>query len=247
MRDKNPQLIYDIYVDYELKSEHYSGPLDKLLELIETKKLEVTLLSLAEVTGEFLNYLKKLETQTNNHFLIADFLTVASKLILIKSKILIPSLVLEEEEKEDIAELEKRLKIYAELKAAQIHIKENWNELPQMTSREFLADLGKVFYPPKNLNAEDLRKSFAKLIGEMEKLAKPKAVIKRQIVSLSSKIKEILKRVSDKPASFHALKSDKTKEELVILFLAILHLLKDQLIFAEQAGHFEDIKIAKNS
>ena len=100
---------------YELKLETYQGPLDKLLELVEGKKLEITKISLADVTADFLNFLKKLESEGANHSLIADFLVVASKLILIKSKVLLPALTLSEEEESDIHDLEARLKIYAEL------------------------------------------------------------------------------------------------------------------------------------
>ena len=98
---------------YELSLEYYKGPLDKLLELVEEKKLEITQISLAEVTADFLNYLKTLDESRANHSLIADFLVVASKLVLIKSKMLLPSLPLDEEEESDIRNLEERLKLFA--------------------------------------------------------------------------------------------------------------------------------------
>src|SRR3989338_9156814 len=99
---------------YEFKTEKFQGPLEKLLELIEDKKLEITEISLAEVTNDFLQYLKTLtdadNMQTNaegnaeqsgnlavnqieireNLRLLADFIAIASRLILIKSKSLLP-------------------------------------------------------------------------------------------------------------------------------------------------------------
>ena len=232
-------------MDYELKLEHYQGPLDKLLELVEEKKLEVTLVSLATVTGDFLSYLKKLEVEALNHGLIADFLLIASRLLLIKSKVLIPNLELEDEEKEDIRNLELRLKIYQEFKKAKEYIKEGWNESPQMASREFLMGVGPVFYPPKTLTVEKIHDALLKVTGELEKILKPTQLIKTEIINLKAKIEEVLARLTEKPQVFDKLRIHKTKNELVVLFLAILHLIKEELVQVEQQDHFEDIILVK--
>ncbi|MEK7162430.1 MAG: segregation/condensation protein A, partial [Patescibacteria group bacterium] len=102
---------YHKKVTYELKLENYQGPLQKLLELIEEKKMEITIINLAEVTSSFFEYLKKLEALGMDHSLLADFLVIASKLLLIKSKVLLPSLPLTEEEESDIRGLESQLKL----------------------------------------------------------------------------------------------------------------------------------------
>src|SRR3989344_9467667 len=122
---------------YELALDAYRGPLDKLLELVEEKKLAITEISLAAVTADFLAYLKKLEAEKIDQILLADFLAVASKLILIKSKFLLPSLVTEEDELE-IRDLEIRLRLYQEIKQAMILVKRSWQPLPQIFSREYL-------------------------------------------------------------------------------------------------------------
>ncbi len=71
---------------YELKLEKFSGPLEKLLELIEERKLAVSEVSLAQVTDDFLKYLKTLTDAHADLRMIADFIVTASRLILIKSK-----------------------------------------------------------------------------------------------------------------------------------------------------------------
>ncbi len=231
---------------YELTLERYQGPLDKLLELVEEKKLAITEISLAEVTADFLNYLEKLEKEHSDPTLISDFLVVASKLVLIKSKILLPTLELNEEEEEDIRTFEKRLLLYAELKKAKNIIKEKWNVFPQMASREFLSTIGAAFYPPKNLTAEDLALAFSKIFREFEKVMKPVKTIKIEMINLKEKIEEILKKItSKKPVELNNLRSEGSRSELIVLFLAILHLIKAQLIYVEQAGHFSEIKITK--
>lgn len=232
---------------YELVLEKYQGPIHKLLELVEEKKLEITQVSLSEVTSDFLSYLEKLEAEVGHHILIADFLVIASKLVLIKSKTLIPALDLSEEEEEDIKNLESRLKIYQELKKVQAYIKSGWSEYPQMAYRDFLMSLGVVFYPPNELTLEDLRKSVAKITSEIEKILKPVEIVKSEMVNLKEKITEILSRITERPVQFRFLKNGKERSEIIVLFLAILHLVKDQLVFVEQGDHFQEITIAKRS
>ncbi len=232
---------------YELALEKYQGPLDKLLELVLDKKLEIAEISLAEVTADFLDYLKKLEEEHADPTLIIDFIIVASKLVLIKSKNLLPTLQLDEEEEEDVRTLELRLKIYAEMKNAQKLIRERWDDFPQMATREFLSAIGVAFYPPKKVTKKDLALSIIKIAGELEKLMKPVKTIKIKIINLKEKIEEIVKKLTSSPVGFNSLKDKGTKSELVVLFLAILHLIKAQLVYVEQSGNFGEITIAKKN
>ncbi len=144
---------------YELTTEQYNGPLDKLLELIEEKKLEISRVSMAEVTADFLEYLETLKTQTEESeypHILADFLVVASKLLLIKSKTLLPSLELSSEEEIDLRDFEARLKLYQELKHTQTYIKKDWNPIPFMFAREFLTSSEPIFYPPNLISPQML-------------------------------------------------------------------------------------------
>ena len=121
---------------YEYKTEKFSGPLEKLLELIEGRKLDVSELSLAEVTADFLNYLKTIGAVSPK--ILADFVVVASRLVLIKSKALLPALQISEEERADIKDLENRLKIYREVKNAGVGVRRLWESRAALFSRELL-------------------------------------------------------------------------------------------------------------
>ncbi len=231
---------------YELTLEHYQGPIAKLLELIEEKKLEITFVNLAEVTGSFFEYLKKLEAENKDHSLVADFLVIASKLLLIKSKVLLPTLPLTDEEETDIKDLEARLRLYQELKKAQIHIKSGWHAAPVSLSREFLMAKAPAFYPPGKVGPNELKSGLQNLLGEIEKFLKPVVRVKNEIVNLKAKIEEIFSRLTEKPVGFGKFKDGKGKSEIVVLFLAILHLIREQLISADQPGGFEEITIARN-
>src|SRR3989338_9236417 len=94
---------------YQTKLEQFEGPLHLLLELIEAEKLDITSIALSKVTDQFLDYLT--ETSDLHPEELADFLVVAARLLLIKSRALLPSLTGEGDEE---ADLERQLKIYRE-------------------------------------------------------------------------------------------------------------------------------------
>ena len=73
---------------YEIKTEQFQGPLDLLLSLIESQKLDISQIALAQVTDQYLTYLD--QSQDIGATELADFLVVATKLLIIKSRILLP-------------------------------------------------------------------------------------------------------------------------------------------------------------
>ena len=96
--------------EYQVKTHIFEGPLDTLLSLIEKRKLFINDISLSKVADDYIAYIKSLE-----NFPIADsahFILIASTLVLIKSKSLLPNLTLSEEEEHSIEDLEARLREY---------------------------------------------------------------------------------------------------------------------------------------
>lgn len=229
---------------YELTFDYYQGPIEKLLDLINEKKLEITIVSLSEVTGGFLEYLDKLDKENVKSEVIVGFLSVASQLLLIKSKFVSPSIVLSEEEEEEIKNLEERLKIYNEFINAKKNIKSMWSDNKLLFSREFLKGTDAFFYPHKNLSILSILEAIKKINSEMEKAFKPLVKIKKEMISLKNKIEEIFQRIKDQPKKFNDLHSGE-KREVIVLFLAILHLIKKQLIYVKQENSFAEIFIQK--
>lgn len=221
------------------------------MTLIEAKQLAILELSLAEVTADFLSYVEALEAEVKEKGdgalaeLLADFLLVASKLILIKSKALIPSLVLTGEEEEDIRDLEARVRLYRELKNLQPLIRSGWSDMPKLLMREFLLSEEAVFYPPPKLAEEDLHAAAGRLAGELARITRPIEKVKGTIIHLKEKIEEIFERVKTRAFSFGELTKSRSRGEAVVLFLAMLHLIKSQLVQVTQGAHFSDINIAK--
>ncbi len=240
---------------FEVKTEQFSGPLNKLLELIENKSLEITTLNLAAVTADFIDYLR-INEKTIEPLILADFLVVASKLVLIKSKSLLPNLELTPEEEGEIKDLESRLKIYKEFSAritepgqptsASVYINKLWNRNQISFSRPLLMSLGDTafFYPAPNLGVASLKSALDNLVQTLKVLLPEPNKIKSIIISLEEKMKELVLRCKETiQHSFRSLSEKKPKSEIIVMFLAILHLFGERGINLEQKENFDDILI----
>lgn len=229
---------------YEIKLDQFTGPLDKLLELIEERKMEITVVNLAEITNDFLKYLQSLSEETTHPSIIADFIIVASKLLLIKSKALLPSLELTQEEEKDVQDLELRLKIYKEFKEASLNVKKLWENKKYCYGKELFSDLPPIFYPPKNLEIKDLVGPIEKIIAELKALIPEKKTVKRTVITIREKMEELLSRFKQKAEnSFKNVTESSSKLEIIVFFLAVLHLIRDRLITSTQGDQFSDIII----
>ncbi len=229
---------------YQIKNEHFAGPLEKLLELIEADNLDVTLINVARVTGDFIEYIKLLGDKLD-HKTLADFVAMAARLMLIKSKALLPNLELTHEEEADIKDLENKLSLYREFKNAGKLLVKLFNSGNIAYSKEFLQNSPNIFYPPSSLNNQNLLKNIKLVLGNLEFLTpKEQKEVAKILVTLEEKISELIMRMQkiDKQ-SFKNLTVGKSKSEIVVLFLALLHLLKNQTICSSQNNQFDDIII----
>src|SRR4051812_4242556 len=112
--------------DFKVKMEAFEGPLGLLLNLVEKRKLFINDISLSKVADDFISYVREL-----GNFPIAEsaeFILVASTLLLIKSKSLLPTLDLTSEEQDSIEDLEKRLKLYQRIRDLTIHVREKFGK-----------------------------------------------------------------------------------------------------------------------
>lgn len=237
---------------YNVSTEQFKGPLEKLLELIEAKKMEITQLNLGLVTDDFLKYLESVKTEAGQKTeeelrLLADFIVVASKLILIKSKELLPSLELSTEETEDIKDLEKRLLFYKEFKPAIAIIRKLYAEKKFSASRPLFANRPAIFTPAQNISIKNLNESMAMIFESAKQLSLETQTIETTLVKLEEKIEEIMLKIQDGIKNFGHLIKEKSKKEIVVMFLALLHLLREQTIEVEQSEGFSDITIKKSS
>jgi segregation and condensation protein A len=227
---------------FKIKTEVFEGPLDLLLSLIEKKKLFINDIALAKVADDYIAYL-----QNQEKFPIAqsaDFLVIASTLLLIKSRSLIPSLNLTEDEQHDINDLERRLKIYQRIKELSVHIKQRFGR-----DMIFYAEPRKaipVFSPDTSMTKESFLTAIMSVIKALPKVENiPKAVV-RKVISLEEMIGNLTDRIkSSIKLSFKefAKVGKEERVNVIISFLAMLELVKQGIVNVRQDNHFDDIEI----
>ena len=229
---------------FQIKTEVFEGPLDLLLFLVEKHKLFINDIALAKVTDDYIRHIEKFETLPMGE--AAQFILVASTLLLIKSRSLLPSLVLTEEEEEGIYDLETRLKIYKRIKDASEHVRKLFgNEIIfPMQARAPTP----VFSPHESMTLLSLAKAIKDIIHSLpKKEAIPKAVV-RKVVSLEDMIDNLTERITrSMRMSFKEFTGQLTKEEkeekvhVIVSFLALLELVKQGTIHVSQEATFGDI------
>jgi len=231
---------------FKIKTEVFEGPMDLLLSLIEKRKLLVNDVSLAKVTDDFISYLQNREVYSIKD--ASEFLVIASTLLLIKSKSLLPMLDLTEEEKTDIYDLELKLKIYKKIKELSIHIKSSFgkNMLFFPNARKFEP----VFSPDASMNKENISKAIFEVIKNLPKFEKKPQIKVEKVVSLEDMIKNLTERVKiSMKMSFKDFsgmgKADKVN--VIVSFLAMLELVKQGIIEVNQREKFEDIHMETKS
>ncbi len=232
---------------YDLKLQKFEGPFDLLIELIEANKLDITEISLASVAEQYLSFLEKLDDVEIGY--LADFLVIASRLLLLKSKMLLPKMQMSEEEEKDIFELKRQLELYQKFKQVASEIQKIFLSDEQFFGRDISSVKQVVFYPPSNIAAEDLRNYFREVLVDFpEQPCLPQEQMSRSI-SIKEKIDFIKELVGSriKTTFQEMIKDSKSKSESIVSFLAVLELLKNNFISISQAEPFKDIEIMLNN
>lgn len=233
--------------DFKIKTPNFEGPLDLLLNLIEKRKLLVNDISLSQVTEDYLKYVEALPTYSISDR--TDFILIASTLLLIKSRSLLPTLTLTEEEESSIEDLENRLKLYQKIKDLSLNIKEIYGKKIIFFPNEKTSPV-KIFSPHPSITISALVASLQEAIKRLPiKEQAPKVAIKK-IISLEEMIDRLSERIQGAlKISFHefsgkkSLKSREEKVEVIVSFLAMLELVKQGVIDAMQESQHGDIKM----
>ncbi len=231
---------------YNVQLPKFEGPLDLLLRLIEEQKLDITEVSIAQVAEDYLEYVRTEENISLEN--LSEFLDIASKIILIKSRNILPTIEITPDEEKEIKDLEEQLREYKKYKDAACIIGERFGKNP-MRSRKFLQNTTSVFAPPKNLNSYDLKKQFQNIVSQIilpEKISK-EAV--QDIVTLEEKINELQKSLSEKMEMSFSQIRDRARDRVgvIVSFLALLELVKQRIVSVEQNNLFEEMRISKNT
>ncbi len=229
----------------QTKLQQFEGPLDLLLSLIEERKLDITQIALAQVTEQFLQHIRQLEEIDPT--VLADYLAIAAKLLVIKSKAILPTLELEPEEEEAGQDLESRLLLYKQFKEAAKFLKRLDNRRRQSFTRAITFEERVNFFPDPSVTPKELHGAILKVVQGLKELDNlPKARV-REAVSIKEKIEHLKinlgRQVETKLSEI--IRTAKNKSDVIITFLALLELIKQRMFTVSQDGLFMDITIRK--
>jgi segregation and condensation protein A len=233
---------------YQIDIPVYQGPLDLLLQLIESAELDITTLALAQVTEQYLKHLEALQDLPADE--MSAFLVIAAKLIQIKSEALLPQQATSMEDEEDIGdELARQLIAYKRYKEIADLLAErkglgyqSFIRLsPVFVDRKQNLDLegvgvGDLFQIASSIFQKDMERQSISTVVE-----RPKITIKEKINQISDKFKS-----SDQLTFEDMLGEQYSRFDVVISFLALLELIKGNFIKVVQDGMFNEIILIRN-
>lgn len=229
-------------MSFEVQLNKYSGPLQVLLELIEKEELPITEVSLAKVTDDYISHINKHQPDSEE---LADFIVIASRLILIKSRTILPSA---EEEYADESTLALQLRMYKLF----VDASDKLNDLYKSDNKSFSrlkSDVVKKtdFNFPEGLTIDLLEKSFINLLKRLVPYFSLKRAAIERIVTVQERMKEIHDSILDRSRlTFkHMITKSNSKVDIVVSFLALLELVKQNIIHTIQSDTFSDIEIKR--
>ena len=238
-----------------VKLEAFEGPLDLLLHLIEKNKIDIYDIPIVEITEQYLDYIKQMETDDMN--VMSEFLVMAATLIDIKCRMLLPKEVDEEGVEEDPrAELVQKLLEYKMYKYMSLELRDRQGAAKSLYREQKLPPEVALYKPPLD---------YEQLIGDMtlNRLHDIfKAIIRRQedkIDPIRSRYGNIEKEEIDMDAKMlyveayarehghfsfrRLLEKQSSKMEIIVTFLVVLELMKTSKITITQERIFDDIMI----
>ncbi len=223
---------------FALETPTFSGPLEALLSLIESRKLSVSDVSLSEVADAYLSYVEKLPELPLGE--TAQFILIASTLLLIKSRTLLPTMELSEEESANIEELERRLRRYAIFRNAAKLLKREWGRKP--LSLALRAPAKEQAFAPGEATIGALFSSLTRLVATLPTLRARPEVSVAPAIALEDVVLSLRKRVTSAfRLRWSEIARSAGKEEAIVYFLALLELVRSGTASVSQEKLFGDI------
>lgn len=236
-------------MEYCVKLDLFEGPLDLLLHLVQKSKIEIADISMATITEQYLDYLDRMRDFDVE--IASEFLVMASTLLLIKSRALLPGPDdLGEDDEDPEQELRKRLEEYKKYKEISQKLREReerYSNIYHKLPDELIDENEKKNKILVDGNPHDLIKVLIRLLkNERSTIFRERVYpIRRQAVTIQQRIRELRKLFSiTSECRFTELFRDKyDRSNIIITFLALLEMLKDNQISIYQNKQFGEIII----
>ena len=236
---------------YAIKIDNFEGPLDLLCHLIDKNKMDIYDINLSEITDQYIQFIKQMEEE--NLEITSEFLVMATTLLYIKSKNLLPKQDVEEEEVSE-EELIRRIIEYKKYKEITKKLKENF----QIYSDRIYKLQEEIELPKQKLEKDYDNKLIPELYSNIIKRNEEKVNVNAQNIekiaitdtyTVASKVKEMLRvLVKSKKFVFNKMFSIKkhNKQEVVTAFSGLLELSRRSKVVTVQEELFGDIEVEKN-
>lgn len=232
--------------DYHIQLPAFNGPLDLLLHLIEREELDITVISLARVTDQYLAQVEKLKEERIEDLI--DFLVIGARLVLIKSRAILPQsplTPLDEEEVDPAEALLRQLRLYKQFKAATAWLRERTDA----GLRTYL----RVAPPPQvegkldlsGVDSKTLRQALQAVLLRAESQEESVEVVHPRRITIDGRINKLrtILRTEGRTTFETLLTLEATREEVAVTLLALLELIKRREATAHQAHLFGPIEI----
>jgi segregation and condensation protein A len=244
-------------MSYLVKLDQFEGPLDLLLHLISKSKVRIEDISITEITEQYLETLRIFEQFDMD--IASEFLVMAATLLHIKSCILVPKTKPDPEEEEEAdpkQELIMRLLEYKKYKEAGSRLQEReacFSGLFYKLPEEFYNEDSQESALPDEINAGLLSQALMMLLRLRKNLSGKAAAgpliheIKRDPITINERVSQLKAYFAgcSQTTFFQLFKKDNSREEIIVTFLALLELLKENILSLQQKYPFEDILIER--
>ncbi len=247
----------NVMTQYNVKLATFEGPLDLLLHLINKAEVDIYDIPMAKITDQYLNYIHTMQSLELD--VASEYLVMAATLLVIKSKMLLPTYgevelfdepneILEEEDPRE--ELIQRLIEYRKYKKAAEMLKEQEKDRELIFSKtpsDLSEYIDEVKQGPQQINASiyDILDAFQQLFKRKNIKLPQQTKIQRDDIPLEIRMTEIMETLNqnNRKMSFFELFEYDERSQLIVTFLALLELMKAKKIVCEQEANYADLMV----
>lgn len=235
---------------YSVKIDAFEGPLDLLLHLIKDYEIDIYDIPMAEIADQYNEYIKTMKQLELN--IASEYLVMAATLLAIKSQMLLPKQEIDEDideyEEDPRDELIRRLIEYRKYKESAEHLKEKELEASHVYMRP-MTIFDEEYYKPEVVKGSqtiyDMLKAFDRMLLRKEWNRPLDTTVSRIEIPIEERMDEVLHIVKENRAGvlFDHLFTVRSRQHIVVTFMALLELMKNNEIYCKQDNNFSELYI----
>ncbi len=237
---------------FQVSSDSFQGPLPVLLDLIESRKLHISDISLATIADDFITYVRHLEGETGSGShaeRVSEFVAIAATLLLIKARSLLPQMTFTQEEEETASDLEERLRQLQILRNATELLRLAHTEGPSSVLKETRRAMVPRFIPDASIQAEHLARAVLELLAAIPAPVKHREVKVMPTITIEVMMTQLAERIQKHMSTTlrETFGQFKDRRDQIVCFLAVLELFKRGVLTATQESRDSDIILETES